>query len=179
MPMFTHPFRLFTLGHSTRDQEELISSLKAQQISLLVDVRTIPRSRMNPQFNSEPFAAALHAAAVGYLHEPSLGSLRRPRPNSPNTAWRHSGFRGYADHMQTTEFREALAHWVSATHNGSRIAFMCAEGSPFRCHRRLLADALLALGEPVAEIPRRGRPRPWNLTPFARVTGGEVHYPAD
>lgn len=170
-------FRLFTLGHSTHPLERLISRLQGQRVSLLVDIRTIPRSRTNPQFNREPFAAALRAAGIDYRHEVALGGLRRPRPDSTHAGWRHPGFRGYADHMETVEFQDTLTRFIEMARTGHRIAFMCAEGSPFRCHRRLLADALIARGETVAEISGTETVRPWTLTAFARINGDRLEYP--
>lgn len=175
--MSTDTVRLFTLGHSTHSQEQLIARLRAQHISILADIRTIPRSRTNPQFNREVFATALHAAGIEYCHEVALGGLRRPRPDSTHAGWHHPGFRGYADHMESIKFQDALTRFVELARTGTRIAFMCAEGAPFRCHRRLLADALIARGEAVAEISGAKTARLWNLTSFARISEGRLEYP--
>lgn len=171
--------RLFTIGHSTRPLADFIALLAAHGITLLVDVRTVPRSRHNPQFNSDTLAAALAGAAIGYRHEKDLGGLRHARPDSTNTAWRNASFRGYADYMQTPAFAQALAQVVALSHAGERVALMCAEGAPFRCHRSLIADALVAGGETVAEISSRTRATPHKLAAFARVVDGRVTYPGD
>lgn len=165
-----------TIGHSTRPIEEFIAILRAYGIRTLIDVRTVPRSRHNPQFNREKLPGSLRTAGIDYEHLPGLGGLRRPRPESTNTAWRNASFRGYADYMQTAEFKENLARLIERA-RGKSVAIMCAEAVPWRCHRSLIADALVARGIEVREILSATQARPHSLTPFARLDGTEVHYP--
>lgn len=165
-----------TIGHSTRPIEEFIHILKAHGIALLVDIRTIPRSRRNPQFNRETLPASLEAAGIEYRHLPGLGGLRRAKPDSINTAWRNASFRGYADYMQTEEFRENLQKLMDLG-AGKPTAIMCAEAVPWRCHRSLVADALVARGIPVTEILSETKAQPRSMTPFARVKNQQVIYP--
>ena len=167
---------IHTIGHSTRPIEEFISILKAHGIAQLVDVRTIPRSRRNPQFNSETLAASLKAAGIEYRHLPGLGGLRHAKPDSINTAWRNASFRGYADYMQTEAFRENLEQLIQLV-AGKSTAIMCAEAVPWRCHRSLVADALVARGIAVIEILSETKSQVHSMTPFARVEGEQVTYP--
>lgn len=170
--------RAFTVGHSTRPIEELVSMLASHGIGRLVDVRTVPRSRTNPQFNRDVLPLSLQKAGIGYEHMPALGGLRKPRPDSMNAGWRNSNFRGYADHMQTQEFQSAvdqLAQWMEE----GRIALMCAEAVPWRCHRSLIGDALTARGVAVREIVSATKTQPHRLTPFAKFRGTVVTYPAE
>jgi uncharacterized protein (DUF488 family) len=146
-------------------------------VQRLVDIRTVPRSRHNPQFNQDALPGALAGAGIAYAHLKELGGLRRPRPDSPNRAWRNDSFRGYADYMQTPEFEAALQGLLEMA-SRERLALMCAEAVPWRCHRSLVADALLARGIPVEEILGPGQSRAHRLTPFARVEGARVTYPA-
>ena len=143
----------------------------------VVDVRTIPRSRHNPQFNRDQLSPALHRRKIHYRHMPGLGGLRRARPDSPNAGWRNASFRGYADYMQTLEFEDSLAECIDLAKK-ERVVLMCAEAVPWRCHRSLIADALLARSIKAREITSRIRTRPHSLTPFARVKGTHVTYPA-
>jgi uncharacterized protein (DUF488 family) len=166
----------YTVGHSTRPFEVLLHMLRANDVEALVDVRTVLRSRHNPQYSQENLAPALVGAGIEYRHEPRLGGLRRPQRDSINTAWRNDSFRGYADYMQTPEFAAAVDEVVALGHE-RRIAMMCAEGNPFRCHRSLLADALIARGEEVFEIQASGAAARRQLTSFARVDGRRVWYP--
>ena len=166
-----------TIGHSTHPIEEFTGMLTAHGIRQLVDVRTIPRSRRNPQFNRENLPVSLEAACIAYRHMPGLGGLRRPRPDSINLGWRNSSFRGYADYMQTAEFCENLNHLVELA-DKAPTAIMCAEAVPWRCHRSLIADALLARGIPVLEILSATKIQPHAMTPFARVQDQRVTYPA-
>jgi uncharacterized protein (DUF488 family) len=172
----TEPVSVSTVGHSTHSIEDFIAILKAHGIRQLVDVRTLPRSRHNPQFNRENLPASLQAAGIGYRHMPGLGGLRRAKPDSLNTAWRNASFRGFADYMQTAEFRENLEPLIALARE-QPVAIMCAEAVPWRCHRSLIADALVALGIPVREILSSSSARPHALTPFARVDGTQVIYP--
>jgi len=171
------PLTISTIGHSTRPIEEFISILHAYGIRALIDVRTVPRSRHNPQFSRENLPESLRRAGIGYEHLPGLGGLRRPRPDSINTGWRNASFRGYADYMQTDEFKKNLALLIERALSAP-VAIMCAEAVPWRCHRSLIADALVARGIQVREILSAGKARLHSLTPFARVDGTEVRYPS-
>lgn len=174
--LLTMPPIVLTIGHSTRPLEEFIPLLDAHGVKRLVDVRTMPRSRHNPQFNKDSLPRALKRAGIAYTHMPSLGGLRHPRKDSINLGWRNAGFRGYADHMQTPEFEEALKKLIAMAED-ERLAIMCAEAVPWRCHRSLIADALLVRGLRVEEISSLTRTQPHKLTPFAHVFGTEVTYP--
>lgn len=169
--------RLYTIGHSTRTFDALVDALRSFGIRILVDVRTIPRSRHVPQFNRESLSRRLPRRGVRYTHLAALGGLRRPRPDSGNTAWRNAGFRGFADYMETSEFAAALAELRTLAKDVGPAAFMCAEALPWRCHRSLVADALIARGDTVAHIMAPGKAPPHVLTPWARVDGGRVTYP--
>lgn len=168
---------VFTVGHSTRALDDFIALLKAHGVQRLVDVRTVPRSRHNPQFNRETLPAALQAAGIAYSHKAGLGGLRKPRPDSPNAGWRNLSFRGYADYMQTPEFVSSLEEIMAAARK-EQLALMCAEAVPWRCHRSLIADALLVRGIPACEIVDATRLKPHALTPFAHLRGHVVTYPA-
>ena len=167
---------IYTIGHSTRSFEEFVLILKTYGIEQLIDIRTVPRSRRNPQFNRESLPESLAQAAIKYHHMPGLGGLRHARPDSSNTAWRNASFRGYADYMQTQGFRENLEQLIELA-AGKRTAIMCAEAVPWRCHRSLVADALLARGAEVIEILSETKARPHSMTPFARMHGAQVTYP--
>jgi len=167
---------VFTIGHSTRPISEFIDLLNAHGVQRLVDVRTIPQSRHNPQFGREQLSASLEQAGIHYTHMPGLGGLRRPRKDSTNTGWRNASFRGYADYMQTAEFEESLNRCMELA-SEEQVALMCAEAVPWRCHRSLIADALLARGIDVQEITSATAARPHALTPWARVEGTKVTYP--
>ena len=170
------PRLVFTIGHSTRTRRDFLRLLRAHGVRELADVRTIPRSRHNPQFNRGELARSLRRAGIRYEHVPELGGLRRPRPDSVNTAWRNASFRGFADYMQTPDFEEAIERLVRQARR-RRVAVMCAEAVPWRCHRSLIADALIARGFSVQEIESPTRARPRGLTPWARVRGALVRYP--
>ncbi len=172
-----HKVTLWTVGHSTRPVAEFIALLRAHGIQQLIDVRTIPRSRHNPQFNQDQLPRSLEQAGIRYLHLPGLGGLRRARRDSVNTAWRNASFRGFADYMQTLEFEVALDDLIRLVHD-RRTAIMCAEAVPWRCHRSLIADALLVRGLNVEEITSETRTRPHTLTPWSCVTGQRITYPA-
>lgn len=167
---------VFTIGHSTLAIEQFTSVLAAYEVALLVDVRSIPKSRHNPQFNAEALAQSLPAAGIAYVPMPALGGLRQARADSTNGAWRNTSFRGYADHMQTSEFQDGLAELLRAS-SERRTAIMCAEAVPWRCHRSLIADALTVRDVPVVEILSESSWRMHALTPFARVQGETVSYP--
>ena len=150
--------------------------LEAHGVKLVVDVRTVPRSRRNPQFNKESLPERLRKDSIDYLHEPRLGGLRKPHKDSINSAWRNASFRGYADYMQTKEFAEAIADLVELAKK-QPIAVMCAESVPWRCHRSLIADALTARGVETRHIMSATRADPHRVTPFARVEGTTITYP--
>jgi uncharacterized protein (DUF488 family) len=169
---------ILTIGHTTRSISEFLRLLQAHVVTAVVDVRTLPRSRHNPQFNRENLPTSLAAFGISYRHAPALGGLRRPTPDSFNTGWRNLSFRGYADYMQTPEFAAHLADLIVAARR-ERIALMCAEAAPWRCHRSLIADALIVHGLRVEEIISRSRRQVHRLTPFARVNGVAITYPPD
>jgi uncharacterized protein (DUF488 family) len=169
---------LLTIGHSNRSIETFLDMLRGHNVELLVDVRTMPRSRYNPQFNRETLPGSLAAAGIDYLHLPGLGGLRHPRKDSVNTGWRNLSFRGYADYMQTPEFEQHLAELLREA-EGRRVAAMCAEAVPWRCHRSLIADGALVRGIPVLHIMSAEKADPHKLTTFARVEGERVTYPSD
>jgi Protein of unknown function, DUF488 len=167
---------ILTIGHSTHPIDQFIELLRQHGVERLVDIRTIPRSRRNPQFNREALAKSVEDQGIGYVHLKELGGLRHPRRDSINTGWRNAGFRGYADYMQTAEFEEALRRLLQLC-EGKRCAAMCAEAVPWRCHRSLLADALVARGIPVEHILSGRRRNVHSLTPFARIENGRLIYP--
>ena len=167
---------VFTIGHSTRSVEEFIALLLAHGIELVVDVRTVPRSRRNPQFNRETLPHSLQAAGIDYEHAAALGGFRRPDRKSANTGWRNTSFRGYADYMQTAAFATAI-ETLTGRAERQRLAVMCAEAVPWRCHRSLIADALVARGTRVEEIISTNRTQPHAMTSFAHVEGTAVTYP--
>jgi len=168
---------VLTIGHSTRALEEFIDLLEAHEITTLVDVRTVPRSRHNPQFNTDTLRDALAQHGIGYTQVPGLGGFRRAREDSPNIGWRNASFRGYADYMQTPEFAQQLAR-VTELATQQRLALMCAEAVPWRCHRSLIADALIVRGIPVEEIISKTRREAHALSSFAQVNGTLISYPA-
>ncbi|SPE26571.1 conserved hypothetical protein [Candidatus Sulfopaludibacter sp. SbA6] len=167
---------MLTIGHSNRPLAELLAMLEAHGVNLLVDVRTVPRSRHNPQFNAEALPEPLAAAGIRYVHMPGLGGLRLARKDARNTGWRNLSFRGYADYMQTAEFEENLAQLLRLE-EGKRAAIMCVESVPWRCHRSMIADALTARGIHVGHIMSATKADPHKLTPFAWVEGTKVTYP--
>ncbi len=160
-----------TVGHSTRSLLDLVSVLRHYDVELLVDIRGIPRSRHTPQFNSEELDADLPRYGLGYVHLPELGGRRPSRDGSPNTGWRNKSFRGYADHMETDEFAE-VRDWLIETSARVPTAVMCAESLWWRCHRRMLADGLLASGCRVVHIMEGGRRDTHRLHPAARLERG-------
>jgi uncharacterized protein (DUF488 family) len=153
-----------------------VALLAAHSVSLLADVRTVPRSRHNPQFEQTALAASLGAAGIEYRHMPALGGLRKPRPDSINTAWKNASFRGYADYMQTPAFEPALEALIELSKDRV-VAIMCAEAVPWRCHRSLVADALLARGIESREIVSERATREHKLTSWAQIRDGRVTYP--
>jgi len=167
---------VFTVGHSTMPIERFIALLQTYGVKRLVDIRSAPRSRHNPQFNDTSLAESLTARQIEYVHIQALGGLRRAHKDSPNTGWRNESFRGYADYMQGEEFRDALETLIRMSRQ-ERAAIMCAEAVPWRCHRSLVADALTVRGIPAVEILSESSYRMHKLTPFAQVEGTRITYP--
>ena len=168
---------VFTVGHSTRSIEEFVGLLKTYGIARLVDVRTIPQSRHNPQFNRDKLGSYLRNRRIGYRHLKALGGLRHARVDSPNAGWRNASFRGFADHMQTREFIAAVEKLVELAREKPTV-IMCAEALPWRCHRSLIGDALLVRGIEVRDIFSPTSVKPHALTAMARVRGTRITYPA-
>jgi uncharacterized protein (DUF488 family) len=169
---------ILTVGHSTRTLDEFIALLRAHEVTRVVDVRTVPRSRHVPQFNKESLPDSLCKAGLGYVHMPGLGGLRHARSDSLNAGWRNASFRGYADYMQTPEFEENLKKLIELAKE-DRIAILCAEAVPWRCHRSLIGDALTVRGIRAEDIMSLARRQVHSLTPFASVRGTTVTYPAE
>jgi uncharacterized protein (DUF488 family) len=167
-----------TIGHSNRPIDEFLALLREHGVALVLDIRTVPRSRHNPQFNRDELPASLGRAGIGYRHVAELGGLRHARPDSPNTGWRNASFRGYADYMQTPEFAHNVDE-VAQLAQHTRCALMCAEAVPWRCHRSMVADALLVRGVPVEHIMGPHKRKPHTLTPFAKVEGTRITYPPE
>ncbi len=167
---------VYTIGHSTKAVDDFVALLHREAVRALIDVRAFPMSRRYPHFDREALAATLEANGITYTHAPALGGRRRPRPNSPNAGWRNEGFRAYADHMSTVEFREALDALI-ANAACTPTTVMCAEGVPWKCHRTLIADALVARGCEVRHVLDASTTL-HTLAEFARVVNGEVTYPA-
>jgi uncharacterized protein (DUF488 family) len=170
------PGAVFTLGHSILSIERFMSVLKTYRIERLVDIRTIPRSRRNPQFNDTALAHSLNAEQLEYIPMQALGGLRHARKDSLNTGWRNENFRGYADYMQTELFQEALEALIQMREE-RRIAIMCAEALPWKCHRSMVADALNVHGVAAVEILSESKYQMHKLTPFAKVNGLQITYP--
>lgn len=167
---------VFTVGHSTRSLEAFIGLLKEHCVKKVVDIRTLPRSRHNPQFDRETLPDDLKAAKIGYVHIAGLGGLRRRRRDSPNTGWHNSSFRGFADYMQAKEFEKSLGRLIKLAMR-QQVALMCAEAVPWRCHRSLVADALKVRGINVEHIMSSKKRQPHEVTPWARVHGTQITYP--
>jgi uncharacterized protein (DUF488 family) len=170
--------KLYTIGHSTRDINEFTELLCHYGVERLIDVRTIPRSRHNPQFNKETLAEFLEGKGIAYQHMKELGGLRHARADSVNTGWRNASFRGYADYMQTPDFRDAVLKLIELA-GEKQSAIMCAEAVPWRCHRSLIADALLVRGGEVIDIYDLKNAKPHSLTKMANVQGTAITYPVD
>ena len=151
--------------------------LEAHGIQQLADVRTIPKSRRNPQFGQDQLAAALEQHGIRYIHLPGLGGLRHARKDSINTGWKNASFRGYADYMQTPAFADSVAKLIELAGPAPTV-IMCAEAVPWRCHRSLIADALAARGIEVEHIFSATSRKSHTYTPFARIEGESVTYPA-
>jgi uncharacterized protein (DUF488 family) len=168
---------VYTVGHSTRPLDEFVALLRAYGITALVDIRTVPKSRHNPQFNRDALTESLPARGIGYRHLPALGGLRHTRKESPNGGWRNTSFRGYADHMGTAEFAAGLDELLRVA-TEETTAIMCAEAVPWRCHRSLVGDALIVRGVDVIDIFDERKATPERLTDFAVVDGLTITYPA-
>jgi uncharacterized protein (DUF488 family) len=169
---------LFTVGHSNRSWEDFLALVKSHGIVAIADVRRFPGSRRLPQFNDANLAIELPRSGIAYLPFPSLGGRRKPNPDSANSGWRNDSFRAYADFMQTTAFAEALKELIVAASHAP-TAIMCAEAVPWRCHRSLIADAMLVRGWRVLDVMTPTSAKPHKLTPFARVNGVDLTYPPD
>jgi uncharacterized protein (DUF488 family) len=167
---------IYTIGHSTRASDQFLSILKAFGIELVADIRTVPRSRRNPQYDQQSLKRLLEEHNLGYVHLAALGGLRRPKKDSPNMGWVNESFRGYADYMQTPEFEEAVEDLVARAADIQTV-MMCAEAVPWRCHRSLVGDALLARGIQVEDIMSEKSAKPHRLTAWARVEGLRITYP--
>ncbi len=169
---------IYTVGHSNHPIEKFIEMLTTHGIELVADIRTIPRSRRNPQYNSDALPASLKERGIDYRHLPDLGGLRHARKDSPNRGWENASFRGFADYMQTEDFGKGLAE-LTALAEGRKVAVMCAESVPWRCHRSLIADALSVRGVTVLHIMSRTSAKAHTLTSFARVNGTSITYPGE
>jgi uncharacterized protein (DUF488 family) len=168
--------KIFTIGHSTRTLDEFVDLLEAYGVTLVVDVRSVLRSRHNPQFNKETLPDSLKLAGVKYVHMPDIGGLRRPKPDSVNTAWENKSFRGYADYMQPKEFTEHLLNLIALARENT-VAVMCAEALPWRCHRSLISDALVVRQIKVEHILTRNNVIKHRLSEWAHVEGTKITYP--
>jgi uncharacterized protein (DUF488 family) len=168
---------IYTVGHSTRPIDDFLGLLRPRDIRVLADVRTVPGSRRHPQFGQPSLAAALSDEGIVYGHFPSLGGLRKSGPHSQNLGWKNPSFRAYADHMATPQFEAGVAELLELSERGP-LAIMCAEAVPWKCHRSLLSDVLVARGVEVLHITSAGQASPHRLTSFAVVEGGRVRYPA-
>ena len=177
-PGLAPPPTVLTVGHSTRSLEEFIGLLQAHSVTRVVDVRTVPRSRYNPQFNKASLPRTLKKAGLGYVHLPGLGGLRHAKRDSLNVGWRNASFRGYADYMQTPEFEQSLQELIRLAKQ-DRVVIMCAEAVPWRCHRSLIADALLVRGIRSEDIMSLTRRQVHALTSFAKVRGTTITYPRE
>jgi uncharacterized protein (DUF488 family) len=169
---------IYTIGHSNHPLEKFIEMLTAHGIELVADVRTVPRSRHNPQFNSNVLPASLREQGIEYRHLPDLGGLRHAKKDSLNTGWENTTFRGFADYMQTDDFEKELAE-LTGLAGEKKAAVMCAEAVPWRCHRALIADALMVRGVTVMHIMSRTSANEHTLTSFAKVNGTTITYPGE
>lgn len=171
--------RIWTVGHSTRSTDELISLLKENEINLLADVRAWPSSKRYPHFNKDALAESLNAHGIRYEHFPELGGKRKSKPDSQNTAWRNVSFRGYADYMETEEFQKGIERLLDIAAEAGPTAIMCAEAVWWRCHRSLIADYLKARGVEVLNIFGTNKVELHPYTPAARIVNGELSYEPD
>ncbi|HEX9020352.1 MAG TPA: DUF488 domain-containing protein [Nitrospirota bacterium] len=170
------PLTIFTIGHSTHSIEEFIGMLMEHGIQTVADVRSIPGSRHNPQFNGNELAKSLTNAGIGYVHMAELGGLRHAKKDSINPGWENASFRGFADYMQTGAFEEGIMKLIG-TAKRQRTVIMCAEAVPWRCHRSLIADALFVRGAEVLHIMSRKSAKPHAVTSWAEVKGTTITYP--
>jgi len=171
--------RIWTIGHSTRTIDELISLLKANEIKVLADVRAWPGSKRYPQFNKEALAESLSTHGIRYEHFPELGGKRKTKSDSRNTAWRNASFRGYADYMETEQFQRGIERLLDLSRSDGSTAIMCAEAVWWRCHRSLIADYLKARGVEVLHVLGANKVEPHPYTPAARIVNGELSYEAE
>jgi len=169
--------QLWTIGHSTKSFDEFLALLTAHGIKRLVDVRTVPHSRHNPQFDTRTLSAHLHQARLNYVHAPELGGLRKPKKDTINAGWKNASFRGFADYMQTEPFWAALETLMKDAQE-TPTAIMCAEAVPWRCHRSLIADALTSRGWTVRHIMTNTKADKHRLTPFAVLGEDRITYPS-
>ncbi|HWT45957.1 MAG TPA: DUF488 domain-containing protein [Vicinamibacterales bacterium] len=174
-PALDIPGTLWTIGHSTRSTDELLAVLRAHEITCVADVRRFAGSRKNPQFNPDALAASLPMSGIEYVPMPELGGRRKPRPDSPHTAWRHPSFRGYADYMATPEFAAAAEQLAQLAHRG-RVTVMCSEAVWWRCHRSMIADYFKAHGWRVLHIQSAAPAKEHPYTPVARIVDGRLTY---
>lgn len=170
--------RIWTIGHSTRSIEDFVAALTAHGIKLVADVRLLPGSKRYPHFNSDTLAGSLGTSGIAYEHYRELGGRRRPRPDSPHTAWRNDAFRGYADHMESAEFHTGVERLLASSAATGPTAMMCAEAVWWRCHRGLVSDYLKARGVEVMHIVdgKKAQPHPW--TSAASIVDGALSYRA-
>lgn len=173
----TKKLHIFTIGHSTRPLEDFLEILKHYNINEVVDIRTIPKSRHNPQYNEHELAHFLRNHHIGYRHQKNLGGLRHAHADSINTAWHNASFRGFADYMQTEEFKDGIEKLID-TAKEKTVVIMCSEAVPWRCHRSLVGDALLVRGIEVIDIYNITSSKSHILTPWASVNGINITYPA-
>jgi len=171
--------RIWTIGHSTRNIDIFISLLEENGIKLLADVRSLPRSKRYPQFNKEALAESLNARGIRYEHFPELGGRRKAKPDSRNTAWRNTSFRGYADYMETEEFHKGIERLLAFARETGRAAIMCAEAVWWRCHRALISDYLKTCGMEVTHILDANKTEPHPFTSAARIVNGKLSYESD
>jgi hypothetical protein len=169
---------IFTIGHSTRPLDEFVELLRSHGVKRVIDIRTIPRSRHNPQFNGDTLGPSLRAARIGYVQLKKLGGLRHAKADSKNLGWHNASFRGFADYMQTQEFEAGLERAIRLA-GEKPSALMCAEAVPWRCHRSMVADALTVRGFDVEHIVSGSKPQTHKLTSFARVRGSKITYPSE
>ena len=171
--------RIWTIGHSTRKIDDFISILEAQRIKLIVDVRLLPGSKRYPQFNQDALAKSLSENGISYEHFPGLGGRRKPKPDSRNSAWRNEAFRGYADHMETEEFRKGIDRLIDLAEKIGPTAIMCAEAVWWRCHRALISDFLKARDVEIVHIMDAKKTEPHPFTSVARIVNGQLTYGTD
>jgi uncharacterized protein (DUF488 family) len=174
--MKNEPPVIYTVGHSTRELPAFLELLRGRGIKQVVDVRSVPRSRKNPQYNAETLPPALRASGIRYVHLPGLGGLRHAVRGSINTGWRNASFRGFADYMQGAQFEKGLEQLVEVG-SACPTAVMCAEAVPWRCHRSLIADALTVRGVRVMHILGAGQALKHTMTSFAQIKGMRISYP--